>query len=89
MYEVNGSKTLPLTTKVADLLKQKPKVVNIPNRRGVAKKLAVKEYLGCLVYQVKKGENWNDVKYGDALEATESVNIIAINSTIIVIIPGW
>lgn len=92
VYEVNGSAGVPVNKKVADLLKEKPKTVRFPKAGdktdpNFTNKLVVKQYLGRQVYQKDNKSRRQDIKYGDILEATGIVNIIAINNTLTLVLP--
>ena len=73
--------------KVADLLKEKPKLVVFPKGTKdkpdpkFKDKLVVTEYLGRQIYMTSDGST-RDIKYGDVLDITGKVTIIAINNTI-------
>jgi len=82
-----------VTKKVADILKEKPKTVNFPKAGEkadpkFANKVVVKQYLGRQIYTQKKPATRQDIKYGDILDATGSVTIIAINHTLDLILPN-
>jgi hypothetical protein len=87
VYEITGPDSGDLVKSVADILKGKPKTVSFP--KGSASKpdtkykdkLVVTQYLGRQIYMTKDGDS-NDIKYGDVLDVTGKVKIIAINNTI-------
>jgi hypothetical protein len=87
VYEIAGPDSGKLLKSVPDILKLKAKTVSFP--KGSAdkpdakfkNKLVVKKYLGRQIYVTKDGDS-NDIKYGDILDITGKVKIIAINNTI-------
>jgi hypothetical protein len=87
VYEIAGSENGDVVKKVTDILKGKPKVVAFP--KGTAAKpdpkfkdkLVVTQYLGRQIYMTADGDT-RDIKYGDVLDKTGKVTIIAINNTI-------
>jgi starvation-inducible outer membrane lipoprotein len=88
VYEVIGPESGGKVLKtVAEILKTKAKTVSFP--KGTAAKpdpkykdkLVVTKYLGRQIYVTKAGDS-NDIKYGDVLESTGKIKIIAINNTI-------
>lgn len=87
VYEIAGSESGDVLKKVADILKGKPKTVVFP--KGSADKpdakfkdkLVVTQYLGRQIYKTSDGDS-KDIKYGDVLDITGKVTIIAINNTI-------
>jgi hypothetical protein len=87
VYEIAGSESGDVIKKVADILKGKAKTVVFP--KGSADKpdakfkdkLAVTQYLGRQIYMTSDGDS-KDIKYGDVLDITGKVTIIAINNTI-------
>jgi len=87
VYEIAGSEAGEVIKKVPDLLKQKPKVVAFPKGTKdkpdpkFKDKLVVTEYLGRQIYMTSDGST-RDIKYGDVLDITGKVTIIAINNTI-------
>ncbi len=86
-YEVTGSESGEIVKKVADILKGKAKAVAFP--KGSADKpdpkykdkLVVTQYLGRQIYVNKDGDS-KDLKYGDVLDISGKVKIIAINNTV-------
>ena len=91
VYEIDGNANGKIVTmKVADLLKGKPKMVSFPkagtNNPKFANKVVVKKYLGRQVYISKTDRQ--DIKYGDVLDGSGMVNIIAINNTLLVVMPN-
>ena len=91
VYEIDGNTDgKAVTMKIADLLKGKPKMVSFP-KAGVtnpkfANKVVVKQYLGRQVYISKTDRQ--DIRYGDVLDVSGMVNIIAINNTLLVVMPN-
>jgi hypothetical protein len=87
VYEIHGPDSGEVVKKVADILKGKPKLVSFPKPVGTTPdpkykdKLVVLQYLGRQVYLTPDGDE-NDIKYGDVLDITGKVRIIAINNTI-------
>jgi hypothetical protein len=87
VYEIAGSESGDVIKKVADILKGKPRTVIFP--KGSADKpdakfkdkLVVTQYLGRQIYMTSDGDS-KDIKYGDVLDITGKVTIIAINNTI-------
>jgi hypothetical protein len=87
VYEIAGPDSGKLVKSVSEILKLKAKTVSFP--KGSAdkpdpkfkNKLSVKQYLGRQIYITKDGDS-NDIKYGDILDATGKIKIIAINNTI-------
>jgi hypothetical protein len=86
-YELAGPASGELVKKVAEILRQKPRAVAFP-KGSPAKpdgkykdRLVVQRYLGRQVYMDASGAS-RDIKYGDALEASGKVRIIAINNTL-------
>jgi len=72
VYEIIGSEKGKVLKKVANLLKQKSRIVSFPKGGDkidpkFANKVVVKEYLGRQVYQTKTDRE--DIKYGAILEA--------------------
>jgi hypothetical protein len=89
VYEIKGS-SKAIVKKAADILKDKPKTVSFP-KAGDAKfanKLVVKQYLGRQQYRKNNDSSWTDIKYGDVLESTGTVKIIAINNTLNLVLPN-
>jgi hypothetical protein len=87
VYEIAGPASGELVKKVADILKEKARTVSFP-KGTVAKpdgkykdKLVVTQYLGRQIYVTAAGDS-KDIKYGDVLDLTGKVKIIAINNTI-------
>jgi hypothetical protein len=87
VYEITGPDSGETIKTVAAILKEKPRRVSFPNGTKAkpdpkfADKLVVVQYLGRQVYMTADGDE-NDIKYGDVLDATGKVKIIAINNTI-------
>jgi hypothetical protein len=87
VYEVAGSESGDVVKTVAEILKGKPRAVAFP--KGTAAKpdpkykdkLVVTLCLGRQIYMTKDGDS-KDIKYGDVLDITGKVKIIAINNTI-------
>jgi hypothetical protein len=87
VYEIEGSEKGDVLKKVPDILKGKAKTVTFP-KGTTAKpdpkykdKLVVGRYLGRQVYMTADGDS-RDIKYGDVLDRTGKISIIAINNTI-------
>lgn len=87
VYEIDGPDSGKVVKSVAEILKLKAKTVSFP-KGSVDKpdpkfknKLVVKQYLGRQIYITKDGDS-NDIKYGDVLDITGKVKIIATNTTI-------
>jgi hypothetical protein len=87
VYEIAGSESGDVLKKVTDILKGKPKVISFPKGTKARPdpkfkdKLVVTQYLGRQIYMTADGDS-RDIKYGDVLEKTGKVTIIAINNTI-------
>lgn len=87
VYEIAGSETGDVVKKVPDILKEKPRTVSFPKGTKdkpdpkFQDKLVVTQYLGRQIYMTKDGDT-KDIKYGDVLDITGKVTIIAINNTI-------
>lgn len=86
VYEIAGSVSGEVIRKVADILKGQPKTVAFPKAGGspdpkFRDKLVVTQYLGRQIYMTRVGET-RDIKYGDVLDISGRVTIIAINNTI-------
>ena len=87
VYEIAGPESGELIKSVAEILKGKAKTISFPKGTASAPdakfkdKLVVKQYLGRQVYKNKAGDS-KDIKYGDVLDITGKVRIIAINNTI-------
>jgi hypothetical protein len=87
VYEITGSEAGEVIKKVTDLLKAKPRTVSFPKGTQAKPdpkfkdKLVVTEYLGRQIYIASDGST-KDIKYGDILDITGKVTIIAINNTI-------
>ena len=87
VYEIAGRGSGVVLIKVADLLKRTPRSVSFPTGSAESpdpkyrNKLVVIEYLGRQIYMTSDGDT-NDIKYGDVLDRTGKVTIIAINNTI-------
>lgn len=92
VYEIAAPKGTVIK-KVADILKEKPRTVSFP-KAGVkadpkfANKVVVKKYLGRQIYTQKKPPVREEIKYGAILDATGTVNIIAINNTLTLVLPN-
>lgn len=92
VYEITGSEQGEVIKKMADLLKEKPKTVRFPKAGAqidpeFTNKAVVKQYLGRQRYMRNDGAGWQDIKYGDILEADVTVNIIAANNILILALP--
>ncbi|HBE78981.1 MAG TPA: hypothetical protein DDW65_14580, partial [Firmicutes bacterium] len=65
-YEMTGANGA-VTKRVADLLKEKPKIVSFPKvsvkDSKFANKVVVKQYLGRQIYQKRKGGDRIEIKY--------------------------
>jgi hypothetical protein len=87
VYEIDGPQSGELIKKVADILKGKPRIVAFPKGNAAKPdskykdKLVVSQYLGRQIYMTADGDS-KDIKYGDVLDATGKIKIIAINNTI-------
>jgi hypothetical protein len=87
VYEIAGSDKGDVIAKVADILKGKPRAITFPKGTKdkpdpkFKDKLVVTQYLGRQVYRTADGDS-KDIKYGDVLDITGRVAIIAINNTI-------
>jgi hypothetical protein len=87
VYEIAGSEAGEVIKKVPDLLKEKPRMVSFPKGTKdkpdpkFKDKLVVTEYLGRQIYMASDGST-KDIKYGDVLDISGKVTIIAINNTI-------
>jgi hypothetical protein len=87
VYEVDGPASGEKLLKVADVLKATSRTVSFPKATGsdpdpkFKDKLVVVQYLGRQVYINAKGDR-KDIKYGDVMDSTGKVRIIAINNTI-------
>lgn len=84
VYEIAGRESGVVLIKVADLLKRTARPVSFPEGSPDPKyrdKLVVIEYLGRQIYMTRDGDT-KDIKYGDVLDRTGKVTIIAINNTI-------
>jgi hypothetical protein len=87
VYEIVGPESGELVKKAAEVLKLKPRAVSFP--KGTAakpdpkykNKLVVQQYLGRQVYMTADGDS-KDIKYGDVLDISGKVRIIAINNTL-------
>jgi hypothetical protein len=85
VYELTGSETgTVVTKKVSEILKGKKRKVSFPNLdkpdKKFTNKVVVKEYWGKQNYRDSEGFRY--IKYGDVLDATGTVQIIAINNTL-------
>ncbi|HCM25574.1 MAG: hypothetical protein A2Z99_08535 [Treponema sp. GWB1_62_6] len=87
VFELTGSASGTVTKKVADILKEKGRTVEL-SKGTPAKldsklkdKLQVTRYLGRQIF-MSSGGDARDIKYGDVLELKGKVKIIAINNTI-------
>jgi hypothetical protein len=87
VYEIAGSEAGEVIKKLPELLKEKPRTVGFPKGTKdkpdpkFKDKLVVIEYLGRQIYMTSDGST-KDIKYGDVLDITGKVTIIAINNTI-------
>jgi len=87
VYEIDGSESGDVIRPVAAILKSKPKIVNFPKGSAGSPdpkykdKLVVTQYLGRQIYITSDGDR-RDIKYGDVLDNTGKVRIIAINNTL-------
>jgi hypothetical protein len=87
VYEITGSDSGDVVKKVADILKGKPKTIAFPKGTKdkadpkFKDKLVVTQYLGRQISMTVDGDS-RDIKYGDVLDRTGKVTIIAINNTI-------
>ena len=87
VYEIAGSESGEVIKKVPDILKGKPRAVSFPKGTKdkpdpkFKDKLVVTQYLGRQIYLTSEGDS-KDIKYGDILDITGKVTIIAINNTI-------
>jgi hypothetical protein len=87
VYEIAGAESGEVLRKLPDLAKQKPRAVSFPKGTKdkpdpkFKDKLVVTEYLGRQIYMTSDGST-KDIKYGDVLDATGKVTIIAINNTL-------
>jgi hypothetical protein len=87
VYEINGPETGEIVLKVAAILKGKPRAVAFPKGTKdkpdpkFKDKLVVLQYLGRQIYTTADNDS-RDIKYGDVLDRTGKVTIIAINNTI-------
>jgi hypothetical protein len=87
VYEIAGRGSGEVVVKAADILKSKPRVVTFPSGTAAKPdpkfkdKLVVTQYLGRQIYMTSDGDT-KDIKYGDVLDITGKVTIIAINNTI-------
>jgi len=84
VYEIAGGESGVVLVKVADLLTRTARSVSFPEGSPDPKyrdKLVVIEYLGRQIYMTRDGDT-KDIKYGDVLDRTGKVTIIAINNTI-------
>ena len=87
VYEITGLPAAEVIKTVADILKGQARAVQFPQGTtakpdpAFQDKLAVTQYLGRQIYLTSTGER-KDIKYGDILDRTGRVRIIAINNTI-------
>lgn len=87
VYEVTGSESGEVIKKVSDLFKGKAKTIAFPKGTKdkpdpkFKDKLVVTQYLGRQISMTADGDT-KDIKYGDVLDRTGKVTIIAINNTI-------
>jgi hypothetical protein len=87
VYEIAGSESGEVIKTVPDILKGKPKAVEFPKGTKdkadlkYKDKLVVTQYLGRQIYMTAEGDS-KDIKYGDVLDISGKVTIIAINNTI-------
>lgn len=86
-FEIVGPESGKLQMAVAEILKKKAKAVSFPKGSvdkpdaKLKNKLVVMKYLGRQIYITKDGDS-RDIKYGDVLDSTGKIKIIAINNTI-------
>jgi hypothetical protein len=84
VYEIDGPDSGSIVKTVAEILRSKPKVVRFPQGSRsnpdpeFKDKLVVTEYLGRQVFMTSDGDT-HDIRYGDVLDGSGSVNIIGIN----------
>ena len=85
VYELIGSDK-QVIKKVTDILNGKSRTVAFPKTGTTdpkfTNKMVVKQYLGRQTYRKDANSPMIDIKYGTVLDATGTVNIIAINNTI-------
>lgn len=87
VYKISGSDAGDVVQTVADILKSEPRTVSFPRPSGstpdprFANKMVVTQYTSREVYR-QPGQRGKDIQYGDVLDATGTVSIIAINTTI-------
>jgi hypothetical protein len=87
VFEIDGPDSGETVKKVADILKGKPRAIAFPKGTKdkpdpkFKDKLVVLQYLGRQIYTTSDGDS-RDIKYGDVLDRTGKVTIIAINNTI-------
>ena len=86
VYELTGSESGTVTMKVSEILKGKKRKVSFPKEgdkpdKKFENKVVVKEYWGKQNYRSPE-EGFRYIKYGDILDATGTVQIIAINNTL-------
>ncbi len=87
VYEIDGPDSGTIVKAVASILKGKPRMVGFPKGSVSSPdpkfkdKLVVKQYLGRQIYLTSDGDH-KDIKYGDVLDITGKIRIIAINNTI-------
>jgi len=87
VYEITGPDSGEIVKKVTDILKGKARTVAFPKGTSAKPdpkykdKLVVTQYLGRQIY-VTKDNDQKDIKYGDVLDITGKVKIIAINNTL-------
>ncbi len=87
VYEIIGPESGEVVKSVAALLKTKPRTIVFPKGTKdkpdpkYKDKLVVLQYLGRQIYMTADGDT-RDIKYGDVLDRTGKVMIIAINNTI-------
>jgi hypothetical protein len=88
VYEMHGPDSGEVVKKVSALLKEKPRTVSFPKGTKdkpdpkFKDKLVVLQYLGRQIYTTVDNDS-RDIKYGDVLDRTGRVTIIAINNTIL------
>ncbi|HUX13160.1 MAG TPA: hypothetical protein VMW87_09025 [Spirochaetia bacterium] len=87
VFRISGSDSGNVVQKVADVLKGQPRTVSFPQAANgqsdpkFLNKMVVVKYNSRHVYR-QPGQRGKDIQYGDALDASGTVSIIAINTTI-------
>lgn len=87
VYKLSGNGSGDVIQKVADVLKTEPRTVSFPKPNGgqpdpkFLNKMVVTKYNSRHVYR-QPGQRGRDIQYGDVLDASGTVSIIAINTTI-------